>query len=321
MLSPTLLAIAAALGVWAYGRIRAITGRRNGTNCPAELVVIVGASSGIGKDLVARRTPLLAQVAEQCRQANPLSTIAYESMDITKPDQVQTLPCRIHAAYPQQPVDTLILCAGVISVQRFVDFLATPEAKDTRATKTPNDIDLTRLPSFYTTAMAIFNANAIGLMGVIGAMLPLLHTAKSGRIVVVSSAAGRSGAPTRSLYAATKHALHGFIDSLRIELLDTTRTTICTVCPGTVATDFRQSAVDLARPPSSAPLDQLSNGAFGSPTGKLTPLAVAQRMMEVADNNWEREVFLPRSYAFIPWLQVLCPTLLDTLAARKYRQT
>ncbi|KAJ1970726.1 hypothetical protein H4R35_005695 [Dimargaris xerosporica] len=305
MLGPTLLAVATILG--ACPRILDSVADKG---IPALLYARRGASLF----LVARRTALLAQVAEQCRQANPLSTVVYESMDITKPDQVQTLPRRILDAYPQQSVDTLILCAGAISVQRFVDFLAPPGARDTLATKTPNDIDMTRLPTFYATAMTIFNANVIGVMGAIGAMLPLLHTAECGRIVVVSSIAGWAGAPTRGLYAATKHALHGFIDSLRIELLATTRITICAVCPGTVATDFRQTAVDMAHPPPSSAVDRPANDV----SGKLTPLTVAQRMVEAADNNWEREVILPRTYALIPWLRVLCPMLLDTLADHKY---
>ena len=72
-----------------------------------------------------------------------------------------------------------------------------------------------------------------------GAVYPtfhaLPHLKKSrGRIVVVSSVAGLTGVPERTGYSATKHALFGFFESLRIELQDT-GVTVTMVAPDFVA--------------------------------------------------------------------------------------
>jgi NAD(P)-dependent dehydrogenase (short-subunit alcohol dehydrogenase family) len=63
-----------------------------------------------------------------------------------------------------------------------------------------------------------FETNVFGVMTVTRALLPAMRAAGRGRIVNVSSIAGRFGIPGLSTYAASKHALEGFSDSLRHEL-------------------------------------------------------------------------------------------------------
>lgn len=79
-------------------------------------------------------------------------------------------------------------------------------------------------------------------MALTGQVLPAMHQRGSGRIVVISSVAGKLGTPLRSSYAAAKHALHGYFDSLRAEEHDRgLRVTI--VCPGFIRTSITQSAL------------------------------------------------------------------------------
>ncbi|HID22377.1 MAG TPA: SDR family oxidoreductase, partial [Planctomycetaceae bacterium] len=70
--------------------------------------------------------------------------------------------------------------------------------------------------------------------------LPSLKAAR-GRIVVVSSLAGRMGTPTRTCYSASKHAMTGFFDALRIELAGS-GVTVTTAFPDFVASEIRQRA-------------------------------------------------------------------------------
>src|SRR5262249_3270465 len=65
--------------------------------------------------------------------------------------------------------------------------------------------------------------------------LPHLRKTR-GRIVGVSSLAGKTGVPTRTGYAASKHAMSGFFDCLRIELMDS-GVTVSMICPGFVSTE------------------------------------------------------------------------------------
>jgi NAD(P)-dependent dehydrogenase (short-subunit alcohol dehydrogenase family) len=63
-----------------------------------------------------------------------------------------------------------------------------------------------------------FETNVFGAMAITRALLPAMRAGGRGRIVNVSSIAGRFGIPGLSAYAASKHALEGFSDSLRHEL-------------------------------------------------------------------------------------------------------
>lgn len=73
------------------------------------------------------------------------------------------------------------------------------------------------LPGGHDFVPEMFATNTFSYMWMTTAAIDALHAA-SGRIVVVSSLAGWLGPPKNAVYSATKHALHGFFDSLRSEL-------------------------------------------------------------------------------------------------------
>src|SRR6185436_13035679 len=64
----------------------------------------------------------------------------------------------------------------------------------------------------------IMRINYFGTVALTKALLPEMLERKKGQIVVISSIVGKYGTPYRSAYAASKHALHGFFDSLRSEI-------------------------------------------------------------------------------------------------------
>ena len=64
----------------------------------------------------------------------------------------------------------------------------------------------------------IFNTNYLGTIALTKALLPYFVAKKDRHFVVVTSVVGKIGTPLRSSYAASKHALHGFFDSLRAEI-------------------------------------------------------------------------------------------------------
>jgi len=84
--------------------------------------------------------------------------------------------------------------------------------------------------------------NYFGTIALTKAILPYFISKKDGQIVVISSIMGKLGTPLRSAYAGSKHALHGFFDSLRAELYqDNIKVTI--ICPGYVNTDVSKNAL------------------------------------------------------------------------------
>jgi dehydrogenase/reductase SDR family member 7B len=89
---------------------------------------------------------------------------------------------------------------------------------------------------------ALMNTNYFGTVALTKAVLPGMLARKSGHIVVVSSLMGYLDTPLRSGYAASKHALHGYFDSLRTEVWrDNIKVTI--VCPGFVKTNISFNAL------------------------------------------------------------------------------
>jgi len=88
----------------------------------------------------------------------------------------------------------------------------------------------------------LFEVNFFGTVALTKVLLPDFIRQKSGLIVTITSAVGKFGSPWRSGYAASKHALHGFFDSLRAELHDD-NVKILLVCPGFIQTNVSQNAL------------------------------------------------------------------------------
>ena len=74
------------------------------------------------------------------------------------------------------------------------------------------------------------DVNFHGMVGMVLALMPLLRRAKAARIVNVSSAAGYLASPFMGAYVASKHAIEGFSDVLRIELREL-RIPVCVIEP------------------------------------------------------------------------------------------
>ena len=131
------------------------------------------------------------------------------------------------------------------------------------------------------------------------AVLPAMRARRAGRIVVVSSVMGYVGTPGRSTYAAAKHALHGYFDSLRTEVWrDGIGVTL--VCPGYVSTAVSANALD-ARGGKHGRTD--ASTARGIPPEKCAAAlgrAVARGREEIYVGSWEVSGIWVKRFA--PWL-------------------
>jgi short-subunit dehydrogenase len=140
--------------------------------------------------------------------------------------------------------------------------------------------------------------------------LPYLKKSR-GLIVAVSSLTGKTGVPTRSGYAASKHAMQGFFDTLRIELMDT-GVDVLVVSPGFVATDIRARAF----------------GSDGLPKGE-SPREEARGTMTVDEcvrqivrsmEKRQRELVMTTQGKLGLWLKLIAPGLVDRIAARAVQE-
>lgn len=190
-----------------------------------KVVWVTGASSGIGREAVLQLAEKGAKVIASARNVEKLDRLKEA---VEQPDRVAVLPMDMGkfgemGRWVQQAIeifgklDILINNAGIS--QRGL-------AMDTG----------------LTTDIKIFNTNFFGTVALTKAVLPYFSAQKSGQFVVVSSVVGKFGTPLRSTYAASKHALHGFFDSLRAEVhKDHIDVTI--ICPGYVQTDISLNAL------------------------------------------------------------------------------
>lgn len=134
----------------------------------------------------------------------------------------------------------------------------------------------------------------------------LPHLKKSrGLLVAISSLTGKFGVPTRTGYAASKHAMQGFFDSLRVELRGT-GVDVSIVSPGFVATDIRQRLLGTngkIRAAKNQPKQAMSTEICAD----LIVGAIARR---------KRELIMTFKGRLGVWFKPLLPNLIDSIAAR-----
>lgn len=94
----------------------------------------------------------------------------------------------------------------------------------------------------FSVDKKLIDTNLLGTITLSKSVLPYFIKNKRGHFVTITSVTGKYGTPLRSTYAATKHALHGFFDSLRAEhFKDNINVTLA--CPGFVRTNLTYNAL------------------------------------------------------------------------------
>lgn len=254
------------------------------------VVVITGASKGIGAELArqlaakgaklalaARNEAELRAVAEQCRALGAAAiTVA---TDVAIEEDCKRLVDETRLAFGR--IDTLVNNAGATMWARFEDIA-----------------DMSILAR-------IMQVNYMGAVYCTHHALPHLKASR-GRIVGISSLAGRTGVPTRTGYAASKHAMTGFFDSLRIELADS-GVSVTMIYPGFVATGIRENATG----PDGKPIEV-------SPVkeGEVMGVEECCRLVVAAVETRRREVVMTARGRIGLWLKLLAPGLIDRIARR-----
>lgn len=151
----------------------------------------------------------------------------------------------------------------------------------------------------------ILRVNSLGPAWLARHALPHL-VASRGRIVVVSSLAGLTGVPTRTGYAASKHALHGFFDSLRIELAGSgVSVTLC--CPDFVRSEIHRRALG----PGGRPL-----GESPMIEAKIMTAEECARRIVAAAARRKRLAILSLRGRVGRYVRLVAPGLIDWIAAR-----
>lgn len=139
--------------------------------------------------------------------------------------------------------------------------------------------------------------------------VPHLKRSK-GRIVGISSVAGLIGVPTRTAYSASKHAMFGFFDSLRVELQGT-GVSVTMVAPDFVVSEIHRRALG----PDGKPL-----GVSPIQESKVMTSAECAALIVPAMEKRERLLLTSSRGRLGRWLKLLAPQFMDNLAVKAIRE-
>jgi dehydrogenase/reductase SDR family member 7B len=190
-----------------------------------KIVWITGASSGIGEAMAYAFASKGAHLILSARNINRLNEVKDRCLS---PEQHLVLPLDLadSSTYPDN-VQT------VLDKFSHIDMLINIGGISQRSFAFQTSLDTDR---------RIMETNFFGTVALTKSVLPSMLERGSGHIIVISSLMGKFGTPLRSTYSASKHALHGFFDSLRAEL-SAKGIKVLIVCPGFIRTNISINAL------------------------------------------------------------------------------
>jgi short-subunit dehydrogenase len=253
-------------------------------------IVITGASSGIGRELAFQLAEQGAWLALAARDKKRLKEVASECLtrggkavsiptDVGERKDCEKLIRKTVKEYGR--LEVLMNNAGISMWALFEEI---------------KDLDLFE---------KIMRVNYLGSVWCTHYALPHLKGTQ-GLIVGVSSLTGKIGVPTRSGYAASKHAMAGFFDTLRIELAPH-GVGVTMVYPGFVSTEMRERALG----PDGKALVQ-------SPMqeSKLMPVEKCAGLIVRAMEKRKRELVMTTKGRLGLWIKLFAPDWMDQTAAK-----
>lgn len=228
-----------------------------------KIIWITGASSGIGKALAIELSRQNAQLVISSRNHEALEAVKKECKN---PKDVKIIPLDLEDyMHVSEKVREAIACFGKIDI--LVNNGGISQRSLTKDTSVAVD-------------KRIMDINYLGTVALTKALLPHFIQNKNGQFAVTTSVVGKIGTPMRSSYAASKHALHGFFDSLRAEHhKDNIAVTL--ICPGFVATNVSKNALTGDGTPQKIMDTATANGIQPDRFAKLMAKAIRKKKEEV----------------------------------------
>jgi len=242
-------------------------------------VWITGASSGIGEALVyefvkegafviasARRKEELIRVKNNCGEDK--TRVRVLPLDLTDMEGIGAAVAQV------ERVDMLINNGGI--------------SQRSLAHETPIEVD-----------RKIFEVNYFGQVALTKAVLPLMIKQGGGQIVAVSSITGKFGFPLRSAYAASKHAIHGFFETLGFELADK-NIHVTLINPGRIRTNISLHALQKDGSPQQTMDKGLDEGMPTEECAQRMLKAIYKKKKEV--NIGGKEIMMVYFKRYLPFL-------------------
>lgn len=254
-----------------------------------KVVVITGASGGIGKEIAIQSAQRGARLVLLARSLDKLQTLKADlnrqfgvdvfvyKLDVSDTEQVEKVFADIFVQVGE--VDVLVNNAGFGTFKEVLD----TELEETKA---------------------MFAVNVIGLMACTKFVLPHMKRKQAGHIINIASQAGKMATPKSTLYSSTKFAVLGYSNALRLELM-ADRIHVTTVNPGPIETNFFNIADE--------------SGTYVKSIKKfmLKPEDVAGKIVGAMLTN-KREINLPGWMDFAGKWYTLFPKITETLGKKAF---
>jgi short-subunit dehydrogenase len=259
-----------------------------------KIVILTGATEGIGRALALRLAGQQASLVLAARNAERLEDLARQCRTLG----AEALPVPTDLGEEAQ-------CAALVTtgLERFgaIDVLIN-NAGATMWSRLDELSDVGVLER-------LMRVNYLGAAWLTRRALPALKASR-GRIVAVSSLAGLAGVPTRTGYAASKHAMIGFFDSLRVELRPH-GVSVTMVAPDFVVSEIHRRA--------SGP-DGLALGESPMQESRIMTADECAAIILRATERRRRLVFTSSRGRLLRWLQLIAPAFVDRLAEKAIRE-
>ena len=224
-------------------------------------VWITGASRGVGEGMARVFHREGADLIISARQEDELNRVKNSCTD--GPGKVTVLPFDI--ADMGEVADS---AGRVLADFGCLDVLVNNAGISQRELAKDTDLDVDR---------RVMEVDFFGPIALTKAVLPRMIEQRSGHLVLTSSVAGKHGVPYRTAYCAAKHALHGWFDTLRIELLEYHIDVMLLVIAGVQS--------DVAKYALTGDGTEFGHNDWGNGGLSITPEQCGERVVEALQNK------------------------------------
>ncbi len=255
-----------------------------------KIVWITGASSGIGEHLAytfayegarlilsSRNITELERVKKACEEKGGKASVY--SLDLSSPEQIDEVSKKVLDQYVH--IDVLINNGGISQRALF--------------TETSMEVD-----------RRIMEVNFFGAAALTKKVIHSMLSHGGGHLVVISSLTGKFGFPLRSAYAASKHAVLGYFESIYAELHDK-NIKVTMVCPGRIRTNVSQNALNK---------DGRAYGKMDEGQDKgLAPETCAKKIVKAMKRN-KKEVYIGKLDVIMIYIKRYFPALFYKIVSK-----
>jgi short-subunit dehydrogenase len=245
---------------------------------------ITGASSGIGEALATELFREGAMVILTARNLTKLNALK------AKLDTIESGRCHVVACDVTKMQDISQSVEKVKQLVNRLDILINNAGVSQRSYALETDISVDR---------ELFEVNFFSAVAITKGILPWMISTGGGLVVVVTSMAGKFGFRMRSAYAASKHALHGFFETIRAELHEQ-NIRVTMICPGRVKTDISINSLTG---------DGKQYGIMDKGQANGVPVEKCARIIVRAIRHNRKEVFIGSLERLLLTIKRLCPAL------------